>query len=191
QSDCAGGTVCAIVENVGQTALESVCIPNSGGGTSGAMCVSDNECGSLVCLGGFCSARCTSTTQCGMGQICQNATVSKSGLMGTFKVCETLPEQQCTASSDCTDGVRECGDLRTNPSVALFCDFPNPGQGAIGDACANDTECFTNLCADFSSNECTVGCDIDADCGAGQICTAYQFNMTTVGMCARSCSDND
>ncbi|OIP29222.1 MAG: hypothetical protein AUK47_28045 [Deltaproteobacteria bacterium CG2_30_63_29] len=193
RNDCTAGTTCAIVPNIGGTALESVCIPTTGS-PNGAVCTQDNNCASRVCLNNSCAAPCTSSTQCTTGQLCENNTVSKTPLSDTFELCEMLPDQICTSSSDCTDGVRVCGSMVSASTLELHCTFPNTGKAPIGDHCTVGADCFDNICL-FASQECSVGCDKVtelADCGAGEICTSYRFSPgpTNVGLCNRSCADN-
>lgn len=186
---CPTGTRCAIVENVASDALESVCIP-AGADATGVACNADDDCASLVCLEGFCAAPCTDSTQCGQGQLCQSNEIQKAGLSQDFDVCETLGDEQCTDTQSCSDGVRVCSELRDVAGTTTpFCNFPNESaSGQLGDACTTSSECREDLCLTVS-DECSVVCDDDSDCGVGQGCTTYTVS-TPVNFCTSTCSDD-
>ncbi|MBA2664922.1 MAG: hypothetical protein H0U74_21720 [Bradymonadaceae bacterium] len=193
QLDCATGTQCAIVANTTNTGLESVCIPAPGGSAAGATCTQDTQCRGRVCLNGNCSVPCTDRAQCGAAQVCRSNNVQKSGLSGTFNVCETLPDVECNATAGCTDGVRVCGALRFEGGVLkTYCTFPNSSGLALGETCTAHNQCRDMLClAPLSlSNECSVACEISArDCNtaAGQICTTFGPDL---GLCIATCTNN-
>lgn len=195
ESDCATGLDCAIIPNAAGTALESVCVPATGGTATGTACTSDSSCQSLHCHNGFCASPCTDNTQCSSGQLCVSESVSKGGVSGNFDICTTLPDQQCTSTQDCTDGTRVCGDLRdTNGDTYLdagFCRFPNVGKSQLGAACNVGSDCRENVCLGFAG-ECTVVCDQNTDCAAGQTCTTFMGNATDgyLNFCNTACSDN-
>ena len=193
-SDCSTGTTCGIVVNEALTALESVCIPNTGLG-NGAACSVNEDCRSNVCLEGVCTVPCTSDSQCLGQQLCLDNTVFVDSLTGQFDLCQYLEPLQCGSSGDCTDGVRVCGELSsTSTELLTWCTFPNDGQLTMGNACSDMSDCYDNVCG-YASGECTVFCEADSDCGAAadHICTAYRYNPgpTDLGMCARSCTDSD
>jgi hypothetical protein len=211
--DCASGTTCAILVAAGGGALESVCIPETGGSASGVPCTKDLDCDSLVCLNGFCSAPCQDTNQCTSGQICGPSDVTKGGVTDNFPLCQTVVEQQCTttgvgadsvtplatgSANLCTDGVRVCSEIReVSNQIVGYCSFPNigPGLKQLGETCTADSECRENLCLGVS-NECSLICTVDSDCGVGQGCSAFRISnslgaVTNVGLCVSLCSDND
>ncbi len=194
-SDCVPGTSCAIVPTVSGTGLESVCIPSTGGKGTGTACVQNTDCASQICLNGQCAAPCTATNQCAYGQLCHSTTVSNGGVSGSFQVCETLPDQTCSSTSDCTDGVRVCSQLRyVGNDRVPYCQFPQSGGAQLGGTCSKNTDCHELLCLGFAS-ECTAVCSTDADCGANQACTTYDFPdnggpRTTIGVCNTSCTHN-
>lgn len=191
ETDCGTGTDCAIIPTVSGSALESVCVPTTGGASTGLECTEDDDCASLVCLNDRCAAPCTDSAQCANSQLCTNNTVDKAGVTGDFDICETLPVTICSSTDDCTDGVRVCGLIQSvNASTDAYCTFPNasPAQ-QLGSACSRDNECRENICL-TPADECSVVCDKDSDCAASQICSSYSTSGTSFGFCIRGCSNN-
>jgi hypothetical protein len=193
--DCASGLNCAVVPNSAQNALETVCIPTSGGSATGVDCSVDEDCASLVCLNDTCSVPCADTTQCAGGQLCQSNDVTKEGLNGNFDMCETLPDERCDQTGTCSDGVRMCNEIRLDSSGTgreAYCGMTNPGAaGGLGDHCAQPPECRSDMCLAGLSDECTVICTTDSQCGTGQICTTFSLDGTQLGYCVSACSDNN
>lgn len=193
-NDCQTGTTCAVVSNVNGNALESVCIPSTGRLSTGTACAADDDCASRVCLNGSCGAPCEATNECGASQVCSQNSITKSGLSGTFDLCERVQDQACSATSDCTDGVRVCGELRSLPGgdVGAFCRFPITNGAQLGSSCTMDNQCREGICL-TTSNECSVGCSQDTDCAtaANQICSSFRFSQTShVDLCVTGCTDN-
>lgn len=187
EADCGTGLDCVIIENAAGTALESVCVPSTGGQATGVACMADDDCASLVCLNGFCAAPCTDDTQCTQGQLCLANDITKGTATGNFEVCETLGDQLCTSSDDCTDGVRVCSDVRDVAGTdTAYCEFPNNAGQQLGSACTMFGECRENICLAGLSNECSVVCDKDADCAATQGCTTFG----DLNYCTTTCADS-
>ncbi|MGM0555835.1 MAG: hypothetical protein ACQEVA_05610 [Myxococcota bacterium] len=193
QSDCATGLSCAVIENSSGNALVTACIPSAGGTGTGVACNDDSECASRVCLNGNCAAPCTSNNQCGQDQLCEENGISKSGLSGTFDLCETLGEEQCDDDGACDDGTRLCSELRIDQSTntqEAYCRFPVTGGDPLGSTCSTGTDCRTGLCLSSVSAECSVACVNDGQCAAEQVCTGI-FGENSARICLRGCSDND
>jgi hypothetical protein len=196
--DCGTNLDCAVIINEAGDGLESVCVPSTGGDATGVACQDDGDCASLVCLNGFCADPCTDTNQCGQDQVCSpSTTVDKDGQSGSFEICETLPEIQCTSSDDCTSGLRVCGQLVDNMGATeAYCTFPNAGGDQLGTTCTDSADCRENICfgdvfvypnsTDPVAPECTVVCDEDDDCAASQLCTTWG----DLNYCNTACSDN-
>ena len=58
------------------------------------------------------------------------------------------------------------------------------GGQQLGTACTSFNQCRENICLTSLSDECSVVCDKDADCGAAQGCTTFgdlTFCNTTCG----------
>lgn len=186
--DCGTGFDCAIVTNDAGDALQSACVPTTGGSPTGATCNDDDECASLACVGGFCSDPCSDDNQCANGQLCLNTTVAKDNLSGDFDVCETLPMTQCTSTDNCADGVRVCSDVRDDMGTDVaFCEMPNVGGQQLGTDCTASNQCRENICLLGISDECSVVCDKDTDCAASQVCTTYG----DLNYCNTACGGND
>lgn len=209
QSDCASlaGTTCAVVETADGSSLESVCYAFPGSNNT-VPCSADNECRSRVCLGGFCANLCDGNDllSCAAGQLCRNDQgYSRGGASGTFDLCETLPDELCGGTPDCTDAdgasARVCGGLgssNTGPGLETSCVFPNAGGDPFGAACTNGSSCRDNVCLN-ASGECSAYCTEDDHCSGYQqgsetvLCTGYQFNIgpTWIGHCTYGCLDDD
>lgn len=193
--DCATGLTCAVVLNATGSALESACVP-AGGKASGVACTQDTECASLLCLNGFCSAPCTDSTQCGAEQLCLQTSVSKAGKSKTLKMCETLPEERCDLTGTCSDGVRMCNQIysgTSNPNAReAYCGMPNQSaSGGLGDSCQRNSECRSNICLTGMSDDCSVICTNDSQCGPGQVCTSFREGTSQIGYCMHSCVNNN
>ncbi len=194
-NDCASGLTCAIVPNKAGSALESVCIPSSGGRATGVPCTSDDQCASRVCLNDHCSVPCSASNQCGTNQLCQNNTITKQSLSGAFDVCETLADEECDQTGTCSDGVRMCNDLRTDPNNSqvhtAYCGMPDAtASGSLGDHCEAQTDCRSRLCLATNSDECSVVCTSNSQCASGQICSTFSLDSSQLGFCTAGCTDN-
>lgn len=194
--DCASGLRCAVISNAADTALETACIPANGKGV-GTACSADSECASLVCLNDTCSDPCTNRNQCGADQLCRANSVSKDGLSGTFDMCETLVDERCDQDGICSDSAQMCNELRTGATNAdereAFCGLRDASapQG-LGGNCTSHDDCRSTICLTGLSDDCSVYCDNDSQCGAGQVCTSFLLNGTTqMGHCMRGCVNDD
>lgn len=194
--DCATQTDCAVLETTAGGALETVCVPATGGDSTGVACTTDTDCASLLCLDGACAAPCDDSTQCAGNQLCNNVSVTKGAATTTLNVCQTFPQKTCDETSDCLDGVRVCSDIRANANniYESFCALPNTAAaGLMGATCASPNECRENICLS-ASKTCSVVCNSDDDCAAGMGCTTFRMssnNVTTyLGFCIDSCGDN-
>ncbi len=187
EADCPTGFNCAVISNDAGDALEAACVPNTGGDATGVACNDDTDCASLVCLAGYCASPCVDDTACGQGQLCLTNDVTKDAITQAFDVCETLADQQCASSDDCSDGVRVCSDVRDVGGVdTAYCEFPRTGGAQLGTQCTAFSDCRENICLSGLSNECSVVCDEDQDCGSLQGCTTFG----DLNYCNSLCSDN-
>ena len=193
QNDCASGLSCAIIENGAGNALLTACIPSAGGKGTGVACTDDAECASRVCLNGTCSAPCVDDNECGQAQLCQTNNISKSGLTGTFDVCETLPDERCDDDGTCNDSVRICSDIRIDSSTTqreAYCRFPVSGGQPVGSVCGSGSDCRSGFCVSGLSDECSVACVNDGQCTTSQVCTGLA-GAGSANICVRGCTDND
>lgn len=191
-ADCGTGLRCAVIPNAANSALETACIPAQGK-ANGTTCSADSECASLLCQDNLCSDPCTTRTQCGTEQLCRSNTVTKNGLSGTFDICETLPDERCDQDGICSDSAQMCNELRvgsSNPNAReAYCGLRDTSapQG-LGGKCQSNDDCRSTICMTGLSDDCSVYCDNDSQCGAGQICTSFLLNGTTqIGHCMRGC----
>lgn len=186
-NDCAAGTICSFVENAAGTSVETLCVPSTGGDAAGVACLVDDDCASLICLGGFCSAPCADATQCPGQQLCEVKDVTIGNNTESFSLCTTPPVTPCADSSECIDGVRVCAvSTDANGDLAGFCDFPSVGGAQMGTACTMPSDCRENVCLLNISDECSVVCNDDSDCSSGLGCTTYG----DVGFCNGVCADS-
>ena len=72
------------------------------------------------------------------------------------------PPEPCLADEDCDDPER-CLAQRVGQQVTLTCGEPAPGGAELGEACAQDGECLSNLCLDGA---CSRPCQRPIDCSA-------------------------
>lgn len=189
--------------------------------TAGKTCEADGDCATGMCLtsipgsfgsaamdapGGYCSATCTTNTDCGEGGVCSGAFPGFGGAAATPGRCM----QSCESAEDCRDGYRCVNALGMAPSgnpmdptAALL--GPNACQptpattkltdGVTGKACAEDKECGQGRCAKsemmmtYPDGYCTGACLQDADCGAGGSCTLPAIG-SGAGSCYSSCQTN-
>ncbi|GEM_PF-2849024 len=185
--DCVAGTICSFVENTATSVVETLCVPSTGGDAAGVGCQSNDDCASLLCLDGFCSAPCADANQCPAAQLCQAENVTIGNSNGNISLCKTPPEIACSDASECTDGVRICSLGRdAMGNLAGFCAFPNVGGAQMGTTCAAPSDCRENVCLLNINDRCSVVCNDDADCAVGLGCTTYG----DVGFCNKVCADN-
>lgn len=194
--DCPTNSDCAVIPNAAGSGLESVCVPTTGGDATGVTCTVDTDCASLVCLGNACAAPCDDSTQCANNQLCQAANITKGNVSGNFDVCTTLADIACDESSDCSDGVRVCSDIRVaaGNQYETYCEFPNTNATKMmGETCTTANDCRENVCLQPAA-ACSVVCNSDDDCAAGMGCSTYTLTamsvQTAIGFCIDLCADN-
>lgn len=193
--DCRTGYRCAVVPNGADSGLETACIP-AGGKAGGVGCAADNECASRVCLNDVCSDPCTNRSHCAGEQICRSNAISKNGLSGTFDMCEVLLDERCDQTGTCSDGVRMCNEIRqgsNDPDAReAFCGLTDPSAPeGLGGNCQSGDDCRSTFCMTGLSDDCSVVCTEDNQCGSGQECTPIQYNdETQLGNCMRGCVRN-
>lgn len=193
---CATGTSCAIVADPTSGELQQGCLPTVGK-ENGERCTQDEECASLACLDGTCSAPCADHAQCGEGQLCLQSEVQQSGATADFEMCVTPPDERCDQTGECSDDVRMCNALRmtsSNPSrYEVSCGMPSSsGQKSLGAGCQAANECRSDFCLNGVSDECSVACTKDSQCLADQACTELFFNPEGDGVsfCMATCKTN-
>ncbi len=169
--ECRGGEVCAAIRRGDR--VDFACGDgNPGGGDSGAGCSADAECLHNLCLDGACAEPCALDNDC-TDQLCgaQRADTEQGAV--NVQVC-TAPEpcqaaRQCDADQTCY--VRDVGAQ----AVETVCLAPNSGGRTPGMACAQDSQCASNLClTEWVRTACSAPCEVNADCPAGWSCLSRE-----------------
>lgn len=192
-ADCAAGETCKFAANEAGTALETLCLPSTGGQAPGLACDVDSDCSSGHCLDdGYCSAPCSDRDQCHEFQLCETATATVDNLSGTFSMCTEVPFTPCTSSLDCSpSGLLTCNVLFQDAQNNLnaFCWFKNQGGAVEGALCTEDSTCESDFCwtsEDNTAGECSVVCENSTrDCGSGQVCAGIGSDLRT---CLSECN---
>ncbi len=228
-ADCPASSTCVIQGGIG------VCQPHAcGGGSSActeACCSTDGFCSSTgapnvcgtgggdcidctaastghVCLGGACG--CNSVADCPSGTACNNhvcTTDCTGGLTCAGNACckANLCGPCCTQASDCAASGLTCD---TNIDQCVSCSDSLP----CASGCCDGGTCRASCSAQASGHVCIAasnpdfcGCNVAADCPAGNVCStathkclaATACNPTdhlcngccNAGSCVAACSD--
>ena len=195
-SDCAAGQYCGDADEAGSR----YCLPDGelGQGESCALdafaCQREFPCVGYGGTEAFCSAPCTSESECGAGNWCVYTSLESgycvpAGTQGVGESCEEgsfsceagtfcgAPErpqcfQICTDEPDGCPSGQTC--LEAGEDGIRYC-FPF-GDRPYGTDCADDEYAceFPTYCAENFSEQarCTVGCEADRDCPPGEWCAA-------------------
>ncbi|MEZ4339784.1 MAG: trypsin-like serine protease [Sandaracinaceae bacterium] len=171
----------------------------------GEACSTAAECRSGNCLEdagrSYCTRDCSADSDCPEGYHCRDGELCVAGPRGdvgspcvtngdcgegTF--CVTAGERSwCTQTCDaesCPEGF-ECVDA----GPAMVC---APDLALLGEVCATNDECVTNLCvtrAGSSLSECSQMCSADAPCAPGFECRRTADGATAV--CVRPAAETD
>jgi hypothetical protein len=196
--DCALGEVCGVVVDREGLSLVSVCTPQVGSGVLGRACAQNDECAAGLCLGGFCAVLCTDGQECtGADDRCEQEAWAQDGLEGSFSMCRTLPETECSLNADCEAQARVCGVILFEDPARLVCVDPVQDGLPAGSACegrlSRNEACEERLCLTGFTNECTRPCAQNEDCadiGEGYTCSDFRFSGQVVRMCARGCASD-
>lgn len=173
----------------------------------GEACQVDSDCIGGTCLqhpewpGGYCTtAGCARFTDCARedasGEEFDNRCLTRQN-------APNLCVRICSGASDCRTGY-ECRPIgQGNAYCAPAPDTTPeptepapPGDGSIGDACTDDTDCGDLSCAtgfQYPGGYCTVtGCTDDTDCGTGAFCQSFfGFAASCVATCSRDSDCRD
>ncbi len=173
-------------------------------GEVGSPCASEEECGPgqrcadqltggaaysliadpLPAPHGYCSAECSSHTDCGEHGVCFGR-----GLLGSGGECR----RACQTNADCASGL-ECASAGglSNPLLPDTCQpLPIPDQLApdeAGKRCTQDAECGDGYCAEANAKNggfCSGLCIADANCGEGGTCVRGLYGSR--GTCREAC----
>jgi hypothetical protein len=137
-----------------------------------ASCPSGSTCVTYESGSAFCSASCTSASNCRSGYVCATS------------VGACLP--------DCRLGW-SCGSTLTCNKDTGTCDPPQVTTGPIGAPCTWNEECASGLCTPeqgasgptyWSGGSCTLDCT-KASCPSGSTCVTYESGSA---FCSASCT---
>ncbi len=164
----------------GYTCTSGSCVRAAGDGDTCAPCSSPDDCAHGLCLGypdgnGYCGRDCTSTADCGGGDVCVAIT---GGPNQCVRARGTRPD--CTASAGCrTDS--EC-DASARCNAATGACVPRSTGAPIGSACGAGAECSSGVCF---NGRCSETCDwLDPrSCPAGFYCNGQATGTCGSGVC--------
>jgi hypothetical protein len=200
----------------GSIAMTGGCSGGDGGGGSGGETCDEATKGFVVCgavlqcqpgtycsdpASAQCSDGCTSSANCGCGEVCTGGTCTAESVCGDNKCTGGENSSSCPSdcsSNPCGNGVCDSGetsqncpeDCSSNPCGNGACD---PGETPM--TCAVD--CSANPCGNGvcepgeSPMTCAVDCPVTL-CGNG-VCDAGESTMTCPGDCPNlkaECTDN-
>ena len=151
--------------------------------SNGAVCASDDQCGSNFCVDGIC-CNTACTDQCAACNVASHlgaCSPATGAVVGTVRqACSKTPT--CTATCDgtntkaCTYGPQVCSSTCANASESdTVCDTTGSCTGKAAHLCNN------LICADDKT--CKTKCAIDTDCVAGFGC-AMGGTCTPGGTCS-------
>jgi MYXO-CTERM domain-containing protein len=146
------------------------CLEDAGRSYCTRACAQDSECPSgYHCRDGRCASGprgeigdpCVSNDDCGADTFC----ATRGAQRWCTRVCGT---EECPTGFDCVAA-----------GTTMVC---APSLGLVGDACASNEACVTNLCAltGAGSGTCTRMCGADAPCAPGFECRRTSDGATAV-----------
>lgn len=200
--ECQPGAACEAVPNAARTAWVTRCrpIPGDASGKGGAPCTAGTDCRSGTCVTfgarpvGICQGVCGASgdANCATGAACPPNGVLRYVGPGPDNLEHTPDDawtaaplcwgRACTADLDCGTS-RVCGadpDPHNPKDVVLSC-RPSQGTKIGGDSCAQDADCKSGLCVNWSSTNkrCFGACQAAADCAAGSRCNSQHWTSST------------
>ncbi len=191
-SDCASGQACSVVVDDEGDGLETRCRGGDDGADPGADCDDHEDCRGRYCRQGECTSPCINDDDCGTNQSCEPTPAEIDEVGDELDLCVSMEVQFCESPEDCEDDNMTCNMPTYGADGEIdggSCGFANPGEGDVGESCAANSECESNLCrasADQSVGECTVFCEeSERDCGSGQRCVHAAEEL---GFCAGGCA---
>ena len=154
--------------------------PNTGTGIAdaGAVCGSDADCDDICILDdsfpqGYCTSLGCSEGDCGTNGTCLDI---GDGNTACFASC-------AIGGTDCRDGYT-CQDDGGGGGVCA------PEPAAVGSACDDDADCSGAQCLGVGDGYCTGGCEDDAGCPDGNICSLFGEFGENIGICTPECSSD-
>ncbi len=180
-----GAKWCVGVYSKGDGTYGGVCgTPVSKGLAPGVGCSFNEQCATLVCLGGRCRAYCAADGDCNAGEVCLGAPVKANGLgsLGGFaSVCGQVlgSKKVCKTQADCKAGGETCIAVVNAKTLGprLLCASVGKAK-AIGASCADYPCAAGQLCAPTKKGfTCTLPCPGGAaDCPKNWTCGSMTFN---------------
>ncbi len=160
--------------------LHQVCVEVTGTNLGGQSCSWDSQCKSGLCLeltsGKVCYGACLDDLDCFTGTLCGQVSFGSSSSQ-TFskpacvpKPTECLSDAGCQATQVCVPG-----ESQTTPFTTVGLCVSVGGVATIGQACASDADCESELCRNLGTTaapdlRCVGVCASDADCAVGTRC---------------------
>ncbi|MCA9603733.1 MAG: S1 family peptidase, partial [Myxococcales bacterium] len=175
----------------------------------GEPCAAANDCRSEECLvpgdgaGGYCTKSCDGDGDCAGSFHCRGGQCVRGVRGGVGSVCVSPNDCQSTAVCAVTDDTSwctvECVDDNGCPDnfaclQAGSLKVCQPMTGILGDACAGDDGCATDVCVSSDAGKvCSRACDPNTPCDTGFECVRYN-ESAMAGYClpegARLSSDD-
>jgi len=152
-ADCSG-TTCRWYQPEPES-YRSTCEGPLGSFGAGAACVEGAQCTSGLCVNDVCTALCSSTADCGSGNVCAfvDSSICTLELLG---IC-----------------------LTEVPFATTGCVPSQHGGDAVGAACTGFASCRSGLCH-TGIGQCTDMCGKDADCPSTHRCKPVEFGRSTL-----------
>ena len=199
-ADCLAGEVCAAVAG-----SCGACVPEglvAGLRGYGEPCMADEMCSSGLCFDdegvSYCSRPCTDDAACGDGFHCREGTCARGPRESVGGGC--VNNEDCESGICATSGDRRwCTDF-CDPEEAEACPaglscLPAGGEticvpdlSLVGEACLENAECTTGLCAfgTRAGDVCTRLCDADNACSPGFECLRIDGGASAICVPAAS-----
>ena len=174
--DCPSGKRCDQAANR--------CVQDTSGG--GDQCSDNLDCPyGEYCSNGSCKSDCSSDSDCGTGQICDE-------INGHCDSDQCSNDYDCPFGEYCSNGTckSDCS-TDSNCGTGQICDEINgrcETDTSGGDQCSNDYDCpYGEYC---SSGSCKSDCSSDYECGTGQVCDEINGRCETDTSGGDQCSND-
>ena len=172
--------VCGLYIGTLPDPLHQVCVEVLGSNLGGQSCAWDSQCKSGLCLelteASVCYGACVDDQDCFTDTLCGNVSFgTTSGQSFSVPACVPKPtvcvsDAGCSATQVCIPGE----SLDAPYTTVGFC-VPTTGTATIGQPCAVDADCESEICRNLGSTaapdlRCVGVCATNADCAAGTKC---------------------
>ncbi len=157
----------------------------------GKACSTNADCNGKCAMGqffpdGYCSGGCFSNADCGAGGVC------RMNLYGEGGDCF----ESCKADSDCARDASGYGCVNAGELTVCAAKGEPLPDGIVGSPCVDGSSCATGVCATKVGPEqvttpggycSSLDCTLDADCGAGGVCSPTMGRTR----CYKGCADSN